>query len=139
MSENRQSDVVLQQWDVSCGAAALATLMTYDLNMPITERKVAAGLLRFTSVERVCRQLGFSLLDLKSEKHRTWRNSQVTMHGEGRPLRCGVQSGAARRRLLPINLGSRSPMDGNTQTTACGAKPPSRRCTVTGADGSMTR
>jgi predicted double-glycine peptidase len=65
MLEERQGKVVIQQWDVSCGAAALASLLTYDMDVPMTERQVAAGMLRYTSVERVQQQLGFSLLDLK--------------------------------------------------------------------------
>jgi hypothetical protein len=65
MLEQRHDKVIIQKWDVSCGAAALASLLTYDLNYPVTERQAAAGMLRFTSVERVRAQLGFSLLDLK--------------------------------------------------------------------------
>jgi predicted double-glycine peptidase len=71
MLEQRQEQVVIQQWDISCGAAALATLLTYDLGKPTTEREVAAGMLRHTSIQRVRAQLGFSLLDLKryAENH----------------------------------------------------------------------
>ena len=65
MLEQRHDKIIIQKWDVSCGAAALASLLTYDLNYPVTERQAAAGMLRFTSVERVRAQLGFSLLDLK--------------------------------------------------------------------------
>ena len=63
--EQRRDDVVIQQWDVSCGAAALATLVTYDLGVPLSEREAAIGMLHFTTVARVRAQLGFSLLDLK--------------------------------------------------------------------------
>ena len=69
--EQRHDKVIVQQWDVSCGAAALASLLTYDLSHPVSEKEVAAEMLHFTSVERVQSQLGFSLLDLKrySESH----------------------------------------------------------------------
>ena len=63
--ENRQDKVVMQQWDLSCGAAALATVLTYGLDDPVSERDIAAALLKQTSVRQVQRQLGFSLLDLK--------------------------------------------------------------------------
>jgi hypothetical protein len=65
MLEERRDDVVIQKWDISCGAAALATLLTYDQGYQVTEREVAAGMLHFTTVNRVRAQLGFSLLDLK--------------------------------------------------------------------------
>jgi uncharacterized protein len=65
MLEERRDDVVIQKWDIGCGAAALATLLTYDQGYQVTEREVAAGMLHFTTVNRVRAQLGFSLLDLK--------------------------------------------------------------------------
>ncbi|MEN0073565.1 MAG: C39 family peptidase [Paracraurococcus sp.] len=63
--EARQDAVVIQQWDISCGAAALATILTYQHGDPVTEKEVAAGMLRRTNVNLVRRRLGFSLLDLK--------------------------------------------------------------------------
>ncbi len=57
--------MVIQQWDISCGAAALATILTYEHGDPVTEKEVAAGMLRLTSAEVVRQRLGFSLLDLK--------------------------------------------------------------------------
>ena len=65
--EARQDRVVVQKWDLSCGAAALSTVLTYDLDRPTTERAVAASLLkRYHTLGQVQRQLGFSLLDLKA-------------------------------------------------------------------------
>lgn len=55
----------MQQWDLSCGAAALATVLTYSLDDPISERAVAVGLLRHTDADRVRTRGGFSLLDMK--------------------------------------------------------------------------
>lgn len=63
--EARQDKVVIQQWDISCGAAALATILTYQHGDPVSEREVAAGMLQRTSAELVRQRLGFSLLDLK--------------------------------------------------------------------------
>jgi hypothetical protein len=63
--EIRTERVVRQQWDVSCGAAALATLLTYQLGHPLSEEAVARGMLRRTDPLRVKHRGGFSLLDLK--------------------------------------------------------------------------
>ncbi|HEX9400246.1 MAG TPA: C39 family peptidase [Anaeromyxobacter sp.] len=61
----RHATVVMQQWDLSCGAAALATLLTYHLGDPVTERAVAEAMLRRTDPLKVRVQGGFSLLDLQ--------------------------------------------------------------------------
>jgi predicted double-glycine peptidase len=65
MSEIRGEQVVRQEWDLSCGAAAIATLLTYQLERPVSERQVVAALLRRTSPALVRARLGFSLFDLK--------------------------------------------------------------------------
>jgi uncharacterized protein len=63
--EMRQENVVIQQWDISCGAAALATILTYQLDHPISEKHAAQGMLRRTDPLRVKHRGGFSLLDMK--------------------------------------------------------------------------
>ena len=63
--EIRQANVIVQQWDVSCGAAALATLLTYHLGAPVSEKAVAQAMLGKTDPLRVKVRRGFSLLDLK--------------------------------------------------------------------------
>ncbi len=63
--ELRGEQVVRQNWDLSCGAAAVATLITYQLSHPIGEREVATAMLHRTSPHLVRARLGFSLLDLK--------------------------------------------------------------------------
>jgi predicted double-glycine peptidase len=63
--EIRQENVIVQQWDVSCGAAALATLLTYHHGAPVSEKAVAQGMLGKTDPLRVKVRGGFSLLDLK--------------------------------------------------------------------------
>ncbi len=65
MLELRGDRVVRQGFDLSCGAAALSTLLTYEQGDPITEAEVVAGLLRHADPERIRRQGGFTLLDLK--------------------------------------------------------------------------
>ena len=63
--EIRQANVIVQQWDVSCGAAALATLLTYHQGDPVSEKAVAQAMLGKTDPLRVKLRRGFSLLDLK--------------------------------------------------------------------------
>ncbi len=63
--ELRGEQVVRQNWDLSCGAAAIATLITYQLLHPVSEREVATAMLHRTSPQLVRARLGFSLLDLK--------------------------------------------------------------------------
>jgi hypothetical protein len=69
LTELRQHNVVLQQWELSCAAAALATILRYQYGMPVTERSVALGLIDRTDYienpDLVRIRQGFSLLDLK--------------------------------------------------------------------------
>ena len=65
LREIRHEGVVVQQWDTSCGAAALATVLTYALGDPASERSVAEGMLRRTDPLRVKVRGGFSLFDMK--------------------------------------------------------------------------
>jgi predicted double-glycine peptidase len=69
LSEMRHANVVLQQWDLSCAAAALATILRYQYGIPITERAVALGLVDraeyIANPELIRLREGFSLLDLK--------------------------------------------------------------------------
>lgn len=67
--ETRHQNVVLQQWELSCAAAALATILRYQYGVPVTERSVALGLINreeyLTNPDLVRLRQGFSLLDLK--------------------------------------------------------------------------
>ena len=65
LQEIRHEGVVVQQWDTSCGAAALATVLTYSLREPVSERDVAKGMLKTTEPLKVKYRGGFSLLDMK--------------------------------------------------------------------------
>lgn len=67
--EMRQANVVIQKWDLSCGAAALATLLKYQHADPVTEREIALSLMKreeyIKNPHLVRIREGFSLLDLK--------------------------------------------------------------------------
>jgi predicted double-glycine peptidase len=67
--EMRRQNVVLQQWDLSCAAAALATILRYQHGEVVTERSVALGLIDreeyIANPYLVRLRQGFSLLDLK--------------------------------------------------------------------------
>jgi predicted double-glycine peptidase len=68
MLELRQRNIVLQQFDLSCGAAALATILRFQHGESITERDVAIGLVSrdiYIEDPTVLRaRQGFSLLDM---------------------------------------------------------------------------
>ncbi|WP_210411834.1 C39 family peptidase [Noviherbaspirillum sp. UKPF54] len=67
--EMRHENVVIQQWDLSCGAAALATLLKYQHGEPVTEKEVALSLMKreeyIKNPQLIQSREGFSLLDLK--------------------------------------------------------------------------
>lgn len=67
--EMRRENVVVQQWDLSCGAAALTTLLNYQHGDFVTEKEVANALMSrpeyVKSPGLVTIRQGFSLLDLK--------------------------------------------------------------------------
>ena len=60
----RFETVVRQQYDFSCGSAALATLLRYHYDDPQNEQTVFLGMWRDGDRAQI-RQLGFSLLDMK--------------------------------------------------------------------------
>lgn len=67
--EMRQKGVVIQQWDLSCGAAALATLLEFQYGESVPEHEIAVSLMKreeyLKNPELVRAREGFSLLDLK--------------------------------------------------------------------------
>lgn len=63
--EIREAQVVRQTWDLSCGSAALSTLLTHHLGDPTSEAAVIVWLLRRTDPVKIQSRGGFSLLDLK--------------------------------------------------------------------------
>lgn len=96
--EIRRENVIVQQWDASCGAAALATLLTFQHGDRVDERTVAQGMLRSTDPLRVRHRGGFSLLDLKR-------------YADARGFRSAAYQGAApadlegfKPAIVPVNL-----------------------------------
>ena len=69
LAEIRHRNVAIQDWDLSCGAAALATILNYQHGDSVTEREIATSLMsRAEYLENpmlVRLRQGFSLLDLK--------------------------------------------------------------------------
>lgn len=64
MAERKYSAVVRQQYDFSCGSAALATLLTYHYERPTTEEDAFRSMWAVGDQERI-KKLGFSLLEMK--------------------------------------------------------------------------
>lgn len=67
--EMRHQNVVIQKWDLSCGAAALTTLLNYQHGEQLTEKEVAVSLMNrpeyIDQPQLIQIREGFSLLDLK--------------------------------------------------------------------------
>ncbi len=70
LKEARFSATVRQQYDFSCGSAALSTLLTYQYGYPVQEQTAFEEMFQLGDQEKIQRE-GFSLLDLKVflEKH----------------------------------------------------------------------
>lgn len=62
--ERKFADLVRQETDFSCGAAAVATIFNYAFGKHTGEAQVLANMLKVSDPERV-RKKGFSLLDIK--------------------------------------------------------------------------
>ena len=63
--EIRREGVIVQKWETSCAAAALATVLTFTQNDPVSEKLVAQRMLRRTDPLKLKLRGGFSLLDMK--------------------------------------------------------------------------
>ncbi|MEO1252778.1 MAG: C39 family peptidase [Pseudomonadota bacterium] len=64
MAERKFSTVVRQEYDFSCGSAALATLLTYHYDIPTAETDAFQAMWEVGDQDRI-RELGFSLLEMK--------------------------------------------------------------------------
>lgn len=62
--ERRYAQVVRQQFDFSCGSAALATLLRYHYDYDVEEHNAFRGMWSRGDQDQI-RKLGFSLLDMK--------------------------------------------------------------------------
>jgi uncharacterized protein len=65
LKEIRERGIVMQEWENSCAAASVATVLTYGFRDPITERYAATRMLEKANAALVKSQGGFSLLDMK--------------------------------------------------------------------------
>ena len=63
--EKKYAATLAQQYDFSCGSAALATLLTYNYGIRVNERDVFNDMIEHGD-KKVIAQSGFSLLDLKN-------------------------------------------------------------------------
>ncbi|MEQ5839304.1 peptidase C39 [Paraburkholderia acidicola] len=64
MRDIRYSHIVNQQFDYSCGAAALATLLKYGYGIDIPETELIRRMMTFSTPDVVVKN-GFSMLDMK--------------------------------------------------------------------------
>ena len=65
LKDIRNEGVVRQRWDISCGAAALSTLLTYEFKDNTPETDIVVWMLHRTDPAIVRARHGFSLLDMK--------------------------------------------------------------------------
>ncbi len=65
IAELRWKKLTRQGWDISCGAAALSTLLTYHNGRPFSELAITLSILKNSDPDQVRARGGFSLYDLK--------------------------------------------------------------------------
>jgi len=91
MLEMRYQNVMRQQLDFSCGAAAVGTLLRYGYGFDLAESKIVEDMLRISDADTVLKN-GFSMLDM--------RNYVETLGLRGRGFR--VDYGALRQLRIPV-------------------------------------
>lgn len=64
LKDAKSRGVIFQQYDFSCGSAALATLLTYHYRQPVSEQQVFRAMFEQGDQQKIQRE-GFSLLDMK--------------------------------------------------------------------------
>ncbi len=64
-AEFNNAHIVKQQYDYSCGSAALATLLNYYLGEQLTEKQIIAALIEYGDKQQIEKLRAFSLLDMK--------------------------------------------------------------------------
>ncbi|RFA31119.1 hypothetical protein CAI21_00175 [Alkalilimnicola ehrlichii] len=62
--DSRFHNIVRQQYDYSCGSAAVATLLTYHYDRPVSEEEVFLAMFEHGDQARIQRD-GFSMLDMR--------------------------------------------------------------------------
>jgi predicted double-glycine peptidase len=76
MQERRDSRIVRQQYDFSCGSAALATLLTFSYDTPQNEATVFKAMYAVGDQEHI-KKFGFSLLDMQKYL------ASINLHADG--------------------------------------------------------
>jgi len=64
LKEARFKWTIKQKYDFSCGSAAVATLLTYQYNYPVTEQQAFVYMFQYGDQQKIRRE-GFSLLDIR--------------------------------------------------------------------------
>jgi predicted double-glycine peptidase len=64
LQKSRTTGTVLQQYDFSCGSAAVATLLTHQYGHAVTEQQVLEEMFEHGDQEKIQKE-GFSMLDMK--------------------------------------------------------------------------
>lgn len=75
--ERRWTHIARQSLDISCGSAALATILRFQFGDPVTEEELIRAILKRVAQKEVNRRGGFTLLDLK----RVATELGYTVHG----------------------------------------------------------
>lgn len=88
LKEARFRSTVRQRYDFSCGSAALATLLSYHYDFPVTEEEIFRDMFARGDQPRIRRE-GFSLLDMK----RYLATRGFTADGFEQPLERLAQAG----------------------------------------------
>lgn len=65
LSEISMANIVKQQYDYSCGSAALSTLLKYYLSDELSEEEIIRGLMQYGDTKLIEERRAFSLLDMK--------------------------------------------------------------------------
>lgn len=63
--EQQFQNISRQQFDYSCGSAALTTVLNYYLGRDFKEQQIMEGLLKYGEYDKIVERRGFSLLDMK--------------------------------------------------------------------------
>ena len=65
MSESNYKNIVKQEYDYSCGSAALAILLNSYLGEKLSEQQIIQGLMQYGDSQMIEQRRAFSLLDMK--------------------------------------------------------------------------
>jgi len=65
LTEIKDKNIVKQEYDYSCGSAALATLLDHYLGESLSEQQVIQGMMQYGDTVTIQERRAFSLLDMK--------------------------------------------------------------------------